>query len=143
MMTRPSNISNSDYNKIVKQSRQFYFGDESLWRRQHNGYNQKVIFYSDHLELLIQAHDRLGHKGRETVSQALINCFWWPTLFDDVKDYLKTCHECQLRTVDKLFIPPTITIPATLFAKVHIDTMIMPASHGKWYLVQARDSLTS
>jgi transposase InsO family protein len=142
-LARPSDLSDEEYDRIIKKSRRFYFKDDSLWRRQDNGYNQKVVFYPDRLELLIHAHDRLGHKGKNTVAQALSDRFWWPTLINDVKDYLKTCHECQLRTVDKFYIPPTITIPATLFSKVHIDTMMMPASHGKRYLVQARDSLTS
>jgi hypothetical protein len=102
-----------------------------------------VIPYESRLELIVQAHDKMGHKGKEAVSRILADRFWWPTLFDDIKDYLKTCHECQLRTVDKVYIPPSITIPATLFSKVHIDTMHMPPSRGKRYLVQARDSLTS
>jgi hypothetical protein len=115
----------------MKRAKQYYFQEGSLWKRQRNGYNQKVVPYSDHLELIVQAHDRMGHKGREAVARLLADRFWWPTLFEDVKGYLKTCHECQLRAVDKVHIPPTITIPATLFSKVHIDTMHMPPCHGK------------
>lgn len=142
-LTRPEKVVESDYEKFIKRTGRFYYKDGALWRRQRSGYNQKVVLYSDRLELLIQAHDRLGHKGNEAVSHALVDRFWWPTLYDDVKTYLKTCHQCQLRSVQKVHIPPLITTPATLFTKVHIDTMIMPASHGKRYLIQAWDSLTS
>jgi hypothetical protein len=141
--TRPPEISDKRFTQILKRSRKFYNKDGALWRRQANGYNQKVIRYEDRLELLMQSHDRLGHKGRLAVQQALLDRFWWPTLQEDVKTYLKTCHQCQIRSVQKVHIPPSITTPATLFAKVHIDTMQMPTSHGKRYLVQARDSLTS
>jgi hypothetical protein len=141
--SKPVEMDDKDYSKIVKKSRKFYYREGALWKRQINGYHQKVVPYPDRLELLIHAHDRLGHKGQEAISQILVDRFWWPTLYDDVKTYLKTCHQCQLRAVTKIHIPPTITIPATLFAKVHIDTMQMPLSHGKKYLVQARDSLTS
>jgi transposase InsO family protein len=142
-LTKPVEMDENIYSRTVKRARKFYYREGTLWRRQTNGYNQKVVLYSNRLELLIQAHDRLGHKGREAVARALLDRFWWPTLHEDVNTYLKTCHQCQLWTVTKIHIPPTITIPATLFAKVHIDTMQMPASHGKKYLVQARDSLTS
>jgi hypothetical protein len=142
-METPESMDSKQRHRIMRQSKRYYYQDDALWKRQQSGYNQKVIPYPDRLELIIQAHDKLGHKGREAVARLLTDRFWWPTLFDDVKNYLKTCHECQLRTVDKVHIPPTITIPATLFSKVHIDTMHMPPSHGKRYLVQARDSLTA
>ena len=64
-------------------------------------------------------------------------------LSEDVKWYIKTCHECQICQTTKLHIPPTVPIPGGLFRKVHIDTMLMPKANGFRYLVQARCALTS
>jgi hypothetical protein len=61
----------------------------------------------------------------------------------DVAWYIKTCHQCQTRSTEKVVIPPTVSIPAPLFRKAFTDTMHMPASHGFSYIVQARCSLSN
>ena len=95
------------------------------------------------LELIRQAHDELGHKGVFTVKLRLGERFWWPHMDDDVKWYVRTCHECQVRLVKKITIPPTVAKPAGLFRKVYIDTMLMPKAKGYRYIIHARCSLTS
>ena len=62
---------------------------------------------------------------------------------DDVKWFVQTCHECQIRLVKKIQIPPTVPTPAGLFRKVYIDTMLMPKAKGFRYIIHARCSLTS
>ena len=44
------------------------------------------------------AHDLplAGHLGREKTTQRILRCFYWPTLFQDVKQYCQSCTECQL-----------------------------------------------
>ncbi|KIK35317.1 hypothetical protein CY34DRAFT_31913, partial [Suillus luteus UH-Slu-Lm8-n1] len=49
--------------------------------------------------------------------------FWWPTLNNDVAWYLKTCHQCQLRSLEKVIIPPTVASPTPLFRKAYTDLM--------------------
>ena len=41
------------------------------------------------------------------------------------------------------FAPPVVARPATLFARVYIDTMHMPKAKGFTYIAQARCSLSS
>jgi hypothetical protein len=64
-------------------------------------------------------------------------------LAQDVKWYIKTCHECQIRQTTKVHIPPIVAIPGGLFRKSHIDTMIMPKAGGYRYLVQVRCAMSS
>ena len=119
----------------------FVLGDK-LWRRHLEGRHQLVINEPKRYELIRQAHDKLGHKGVFTVRIHLLLRFWWPMLSEDVKWYIKTCHECQIRQTIRIHIPPTVPIPRGLFRKAHIDTMLMPKANGFWYLVQARCALT-
>jgi hypothetical protein len=93
--------------------------------------------------VLREAHDKLGHKGFYSTLRTLLDRFWWPALTDDIKQFIKTCHECQIRQTTKVLLPPTVAIPATLFRKVYIDTMLMPPALGFRYIVQARCSLTA
>jgi len=88
-------------------------------------------------------HDKLGHKGFYSTLHALLDRFWWLSLTDDVRWYVKTCHECQICQTMKVQIPPTVAAPAPLFRKAYVDTMLLPHAAGFRYLVQARCSLTA
>ena len=90
-----------------------------------------------------EAHNKLRHKEFYSTLRALLDRFWWPSLTDDVRWYIKCCHECQIRQTTKVRIPPTVTTPAPLFRKVYIDTMFMPHIGGFRYIVQAWCSLTA
>jgi hypothetical protein len=56
---------------------------------------------------------------------------------------VRTCHICQIQQTQKVLIPPIVATPAPLFGKVFIDTMHLPASAGKKYIVQGRCSLST
>ena len=64
-------------------------------------------------------------------------------MMEDIKWYLKTCHECQLCNMFKMHIPPTVPEPAPLFSKVHVDTMYMEKHGGYRYIAHARCSLSA
>jgi len=73
----------------------------------------------------------------------VLDQFWWPALANNIKQHITTCHECQLRQTTKIRIPPTVAIPAPLFCKAYIDTMLMPPTSGFRYIVQAQCSLST
>ncbi|KAJ3885086.1 hypothetical protein GG344DRAFT_59739, partial [Lentinula edodes] len=60
----------------------------------------------------------------------------------DLRWFLRTCHACQVRSTEKVVIPPSISTPATLFRRVHIDTMYMPKVQGYQFIIQGRCSLS-
>jgi hypothetical protein len=94
-------------------------------------------------ELLKEVHDILGHKKIYAVHMQLLERFWWPFLNQDVKWFVQTCHQCQVRQMRYHHIPPTVAAPTSLFRKAHIDTMYMPHASGYRYIVQAHCSLSS
>ncbi|KIJ60530.1 hypothetical protein HYDPIDRAFT_177375 [Hydnomerulius pinastri MD-312] len=61
--------------------------------------------------------------------------FWWPSLDRDLTWYIKTCHQCQIRSVEMVVIPPTVVTLAPLFRKAYTDSMHMPTSHGYSYII--------
>jgi len=93
--------------------------------------------------VIVEAHDHAGHRGIYAMWGAVSERFWWPTLESDVKWYKDTCHECQTMSTEKILLPPTISVPATLFAKCHIDTMHLLTSSSFKYIIQAQCSLTT
>src|SRR5712671_3598658 len=95
------------------------------------------------MALVSDAHNNLGHKGFYSTRCVLADRFWWPSLEQDVKWFINTCHQCQLRQTTKIRIPLMVSLPAPLFRKVYINTMLMPRISGFCYITQARCSLTT
>jgi hypothetical protein len=129
--------------QLIKKARHFFTRNGRLWRKQAQGRHQLVLPSYQRLPTLREAHNDLGHRGYYSTVRTLLDRFWWPTLAQDIKTHIQTCHECQLRQTTKIHIPPTVAIPAPLFRKAYIDTMLMPPAASFRYIVQARCSLTA
>ena len=138
-----SRMPSTDQKRFIKSVTEFFVSEKRLWKKDRQGRHKLVIWEDKRLELIRQAHDELGHKGVFTVKRRLEERFWWPYMEADVKWFVQTCHECQVRLVRKIVIPPTVATPAGLFRKVYIDTMLMPKAKGYRYVIHARCSLTS
>ena len=136
-------MTEPDFRKFVKKASEYFVLDKKLWKKDRLGRHKLIIDEEKRLGIIKQAHDDLGHKGVFTVRTRIGERFWWPSMDDDIKWYIKTCHECQMRLVKKISIPPTVANPHGLFRKVYIDTMLMPKAQGYRYIVHARCSLTS
>lgn len=106
-----------------------------------------ILRESDRLDILRQAHDELGHRGVRVVFMILKLRFFWPSMIQDIRKYVKSCHQCQIRSLKKYRIPITVSTPATIFSKIYIDVMRMPQAPGGEegnfkYIVAARDDLS-
>jgi hypothetical protein len=128
--SQPLGLSDQELQRFVRIASEFFLLDDQLWRKDRHGKHKLVIKEGKRLGLIKQAHDDLGHKGVYTVRTRLAERFWWPHLEADVKWFIRTCHECQVRQVKKIIIPPSVPPPAGLFRKVYIDTMLMPKAKG-------------
>ena len=140
---RPAAVPKIDQKKFIKSVSEFFVLENKLWKKDRQGRHKLVVWEDKRLQLIHQAHDELGHKGIFTVKMRLAERFWWPYMDSDVRWFIQTCHECQIRLIKKIQIPPTVPTPAGLFRKVYIDTMLMPKAKGYRYIIHARCSLTS
>jgi Integrase zinc binding domain len=123
-------MSQQEFTRLIKRATKFFILDDRIWKKDRLGKHKLVIERERRLGNIRQAHDHLGHKGVFTVRTRIGQRFWWPSMDDDIKWYIKTCHECQVRLVKKIMIPPTVAKPHGLFRKVYIDTMLMPKAKG-------------
>jgi hypothetical protein len=111
MRKRPLDLTDEEFETFVRQAACFFVLEDKLWRREAHGKHQLILPPCKRYRVLEEAHDDLGHKGIYTISSR----FWWPHIIEDIKWYTKTCHECQVRQMRKLHIPPTVPIPGGLF----------------------------
>ncbi|EJD41808.1 hypothetical protein AURDEDRAFT_68242 [Auricularia subglabra TFB-10046 SS5] len=90
------------------------------------------------------AHDELGHKGYFPVRAHVRERYFWHDMDTDIRWYLRTCHQCQIRLLGHQRIPQTVPFVPGLFFKCHIDVMLMSAvSEGKKAIAQGRWATTS
>jgi hypothetical protein len=121
----------------------FSFSNSKLWQYDTHGKHKIVVPKEKRYELLKEVHGYLGHKKIYTVWMQLLEWFWWPFLDQDVKWFVQTYHQCQVCQMCYHHILLTVTTPASLFQKAHVDTMYMPCTSGYLYIVQARCLLSS
>lgn len=140
---RPPELKDEEYDTLINASRQYFILDGRMWRKHMQGKHQLVVAEAKRYKLLKEAHDDLGHKGVFTIRIRLLLRFWWPLMTDDIKWYNRTCHECQIRQIRKLHIPPIVPMPGGIFRRVHIDVMMMPKAGGFDRIIHARCALTA
>ena len=85
-------------------------------------------------QILIKGHDKVGHPGiRKTMAQ-LCRIYWWPNMTQDIKQYVRSCHTCQMVKAanhpyfGQLQPLPTPDMPMEL---ISMDTVIMGSSASK------------
>jgi Integrase zinc binding domain len=130
------------YTRFLRYCAEFFVASNKLWRKNAQGHHKLVLFPELCLSTLRSAHDNLGHKGFYATRVLITERFWWPQLSRDVIWFVCTCHLCQIRQTRAILIPPTVAIPAPLFAKMYMDSMHMPPAGGFRYIAQGRCSLT-
>ena len=142
-LERPSSLSDEEYRQFIRQAMDYFALDGKLFRKARDGSAQLVPDPPERLRLIQYAHDNLGHKGVFATTRNLLLRFWWPHLNEDVRWYVRTCHECQVRQTEYFHIPPVVPEVPSLFRKAHIDTFLMPKAGSYRYVLHARDALTS
>ncbi|KAG1394856.1 hypothetical protein G6F58_012053 [Rhizopus delemar] len=61
--------------------------------------NERMVLISkidDRQDILMQVHNGHGHYGQEATWSRLYKQYWWPTAYEEVKEYVRSCHECQM-----------------------------------------------
>ena len=142
---RPANLNKNQYRRFVNRAKRFYMdSDERLYKKSTDGLHRLVVGKVHRMYMMRAAHDHLGHRGAYATTQLVSQRFWWPELERDVHEYVKTCHECQVRQMALIRNPPSVTPTPGLFQVLHADTMHMtPASNGCKYIVHGRCALSS
>ena len=129
--------------RFLNKTGEFFIQNSRMYKKNRNKPPLLVIFDGEHRNsILLHAHENLGHRGVFAVYEVIRHRFYWPRMRADVNHHVKSCHECQIRSIKRLEIPLTISVSTRLFAKVYIDIMHIPAAHGFHYIVAAKDDLS-
>ncbi|XP_055936794.1 uncharacterized protein LOC129966395 [Argiope bruennichi] len=107
----------------------FFMNDELIFHRDKilgEKVNQLVLPKNKRQQVLKLAHESIFgcHMGLKKTSERIKYSFYWPNMTDDIKNFCKSCKECQLRSpekmIDKIPITPVLR-PELPFEIVNID----------------------
>src|SRR6266542_6176059 len=84
--------------KFLAMARHFVWESEELQRKTEKR-KVKVLQSFQVIPLLQVLHDSptAGHAGVSKIFQVVQQRYYWPQIFEDIRNYVKTCDNCQRR----------------------------------------------
>ena len=94
----PSHTSQSVQQEIRKMVYNYFLQNNILYRKH---YGKQLLVVPEHRkqETLSASHDHhmAGYQGVKNTYQRLSEKYYWPTMFEDIRQYIRTCDICQKR----------------------------------------------
>ena len=107
--------------------------------------NARPLVPTTHRRLIFNSLHGLSHPGIKATQKLITQRFVWPGINRDVRNWTRTCLECQRCKVNKHNKSPlgTFTLPDARFSHVHIDIVgPLPPSEGNNYILTCVDRYT-
>ena len=143
-LTMPQrSMTRQQRSRFLAEIKHYTLRQNQLYKRYTNSNDKRVLLDKAQREqVLHQAHEQLGHRGEYSVYELVNKRFTWPRMRKDVHLHISSCHECQIRCLKKMQLPPTVSAPVTLFQKIYIDVMVMDPCRGYNFIAAAKDDLS-
>ena len=91
---------------FLSKARPFYLKEAHMYKQRPGKPPQVVIFSAERQkEILWEAHEDIAHHGVWAVEQHLTLRYYWPGMKDQIKEHVRSCHTCQIRSTKKMHIP--------------------------------------
>jgi len=144
----PNNLTKQEKDAIKRKSRYFILINKQLFKKNKNKQQPplKVLQKNEINEILYYLHedDLAGHFNIEETFRKVKNRYYWPQMYEDVRNYVKSCDQCQKRGKNKRTEPlHTITVEQP-FDRIGLDFVgpLPVTSRGNKYIIVAMDYLT-
>ena len=69
--------------------------DGTLYYKKDNLYLKVIHKDEDKKDIINRAHE-VAHEGAEKTVQRILNSYYWPGIWNDVRFWIKSCRKCQL-----------------------------------------------
>ena len=132
---------------FIRQTKNFFLHDDGrLWKYGHKGMLPRLVIVDvdRRSSLIAEAHNNVGHRGRDATYKTLSERYYWPNLFDQVAYFVRSCNICQLRSKSRPIVAFSPTWSAGILRRFDLDTIHMPDGlNGHKFLLQATDPAIS
>ena len=127
----------------------FFKRDGLLYRRYHKpgnsdtstGVEQLVLPTTCRQPVMQLAHDipMAGHLGRRKTAERILQRFYWPGIYRDVRDHCRSCEKCQKSSPRGIRRAPLIPLPIidTPFKRIAMDIVgpLPRSTSGKRFIL--------
>lgn len=133
---------------IKRKSRYFIVLNDQLYKKNKDNPNRPIRVAKENElgEILHHMHsDPLaGHFSLEETYRKIKIRYWWPQMFEDVRNYVRTCDECQKRGKNKRIEPLHPIKIGQPFDRIGMDIVgpLPKTKNGNMYIVVATEYLT-
>jgi hypothetical protein len=97
--TYPKDTTEYNKEKIRKQSENYLIQDQKLFRKAIEGNPKRVILPEQTELVLFYLHKEQNgaHLGIKATYEKVKERYYWPKMYETIKQYIKTCDNCQRR----------------------------------------------
>ena len=146
--------SNPEHQQAIKRlAMECFVEDELVWRRIKRSYepSRVVLLLPETLkeEVMQQAHGSLmaGHDGILKTKERILSCYYWNGMDQDINNFIKRCHKCQIRRKGSNHSPALLTpLPQGTEPnqRVHADLFgpLRASDNRKKYILCMTDAFT-
>jgi len=88
-----------EHKSFIQKTKNFFLHNrDRLWKIEMNGKIPRlVVIEVDHRSgLIAEAHNDIGHRGRNATYKTLSEHFFWPNMCDEITYFVRSCNVCQL-----------------------------------------------
>ena len=132
---------------FIRRTKGFFLHDgDWLWKVEPQGKLPRlvVIDIDRRSTLVAEAHNSVGHRGRNATYKTLSERYFWPNMYDQIAYFVRSCNICQLRSKARPKVAFSPTWNSGILRRFDLDTVHMPDGFGGMkYLLQATDPAIS
>ena len=129
--------------RFMQKAIKYFVKGPAMFKRNPDGMPLKCVFrHSKRQTIMEAAHEHMGHRGEQATITAIKQRFYWPRMQEEIKRHVRSCHQCQIRSLRKAEVPIMVSTPATLFTKVYLDLMHIPTVRRLVGIVAGKDDLS-
>ncbi len=117
--------------KLKLKSARYALFNDRLWR-DRKGKTPLLVITDEtrRKDLVAEAHNAAGHRGRDATFKALNDRYYWPSMYTDVAWFVRSCNTCQFHSKKRTLTPIRPTMTPYVCRRFHCDTVYMPGSNG-------------
>ncbi|XP_052118241.1 uncharacterized protein LOC127747744 [Arachis duranensis] len=141
----PPGINKYQRRKLINDAKYFIWDEPYLFKKCSDGIFRRCISEEEGRKVLWGCHSASygGHFGGERTAAKVLQCgFFWPTIFKDAKELVKSCNECQRagNLPKRNEMPQQYILELELFDVWGIDFMgPFPPSYSNRFILVAVD----
>jgi len=134
-----------DPKELVSLLAKYKIFDNHLYKKVYGKAYVKIPHISERQGVLRNVHDDFGHFGVNATWKRLSSQFWWPNIYNNIREYVKTCHLCQIYSDSNPALPAG-NVPADyLFQQYSLDFVgpFNTSNQGNKYILVAVENFSN